>query len=101
MPPSVRLFDVSGCRFWLPPVMIEICGLFCVKPGGTPRVWQFAVTLPPHGSTSEASKRENVPNNSPIDGARKPSAHVPRNVKSSTICQRKPTLLFVVEPKFE
>src|ERR1700752_1464567 len=101
MPHRVRLSDVSGCRVWLPPVMIEICGLVCSKPGGTPSAAQFGVTLPLHGSCSEGSKHENVSNNSPIDGARKPSAQVPRKVQSSTTCQRKPNLLLVVLPKFE
>src|SRR5512135_3503018 len=104
--PNVLFVEVSGCRFLLPPVSTEICGFDCwnVAGFGTPRIAQFAPSWPVallHGSCSVASKREAVPYSSPIDGARKPSAHVPRNVKSSTTCQRKPTLLLVVLPNVE
>ena len=90
----------------LPPVTTEICELACSKlaGSGTPRVAQLAPICPVaplQGSWICASKRAKVPYNSPMDGARKPSAQVPRKVRSSFSCQRKQSLLLVVLPKFE
>ena len=53
------------------------------------------------GSTISWSKRDGVPNNSPIDGARKPSAQLPRKSRSSIGCQLIQALNVVVEPKVE
>ena len=53
------------------------------------------------GSSSTSSKRDWVPNNSPIDGARKPSAYVPRRRRSSIGFQLTPPLKVVVEPEVE
>src|SRR5690606_9365818 len=104
--PAVKLVEVSGRRSGLPPVTTEICVLACSKfsGSGTPSSAQFAPiwpVAPLHGSWMVASKREKVPYSSPIDGARKPSAQVLRNVRSSLTCQRSPNLLLVVPPKFE
>src|SRR6185437_1289689 len=108
--PSDVLCDVSGCRSGLPPVSTEICGYNCsnVEGSGTPNAAQLAATCGLaiglswlQGSTSVASKRENVPYNSPMDGARKPCPQVPRKVRSSFTCQWKPILLLVVPPNVE
>src|SRR5690606_36615882 len=104
--PAVKLVEVSGLSSGLPPVTTEICVLACSKfaGSGTPSAAQFAPSWPVaplHGSWIVASKRENVPYSSPIDGARKPSAQVLRRVKSSLTCQRRPNLLLVVPPKLE
>src|SRR6185436_12056819 len=53
------------------------------------------------GSTTTWSKRDGVPNNSPMLGARKPSAQLPRNSRSSIGSQLIPALKVVVEPDVE
>ena len=42
-------------------------------------------------------KRDGVPNSSPMLGARKPSAQLPRNSRSSIGCQLMPAAKVVVE----
>ena len=60
-----------------------------------------AAVMPEQGSTTSWSKRDGVPNNSPMLGARKPSAQEPRNSRSSIGSQLIPALNVVVEPEVE
>ena len=53
------------------------------------------------GSSSCWSKRDCVPNSSPIEGARKPSAKEARSLKSGIGFQLTPPLKVVVEPEVE
>src|SRR3982751_1747869 len=94
-PPSTQLFDVSGFRFWLPPVMTESWSVGAVlDPLGAPWLAQLVRTAASllklrvcrlcseHGSSIDESKRDSEPNSSPIAGARKPCAQVARNLRS-------------------
>src|SRR5690606_16913104 len=104
--PVLKLRARSGSSSRLPPVVMEICGLACWKPGGTPRVRQLDSTDgsrngSEHGSISCASKRLSEPYSSPIEGARNPSAYVARSRKSSLTCQRSPYLGVNSPPKVE
>src|SRR5690606_30808969 len=107
--PSMPLSEVSGSSSGLPPVLTEICELACSAPGGTPSCAQLA-GLPLGGEPSRpirqgssicASKRLREPNSSPMDGARKPSAKLPRRTNPLPNCQRKPNLPVVSPPKVE
>jgi hypothetical protein len=57
--------------------------------------------LPGAGIETSWSKRDGVPNSSPMLGARKPSAQLPRNSRSSIGSQLMPALNVVVDPEVE
>src|SRR5438874_4173143 len=110
-PPRTQLLEVSGFRFWLPPVMTESWSVGAVlDPLGAPWAAQFALTAvsllkfracrlwSEHGSSIEASNRDSEPNSSPMDGARKPSAQLARNLRSLIGIQFAPALNVVCEP---
>src|SRR4029077_10582697 len=107
--PTFQLSLVSGCSDAVPVTNTGSWSLACtyVPLAGTPFAMQLFCTLIGfgsrllHGSMMVASKREPPPNNSPIDGARKPWPHEPRNSSSSIGRQRSPPEKVVSVPKVE
>src|SRR5688572_11611500 len=108
--PTPQLSELSGSRSWFPPVTTGNWAFSCTYEllAGTPSAMQLvrmfagdAAVRPEQGSTTSWSKREGVPNNSPMLGARKPSAQEPRKRRSSIGCQLIPALSVVVDPEVE